>query len=111
VPEFVVAAAKAETQVARTCKACCQHKIASNSASKPDGQRPSTASLFGTLYQMRCEGVEVTVGGALICLPPAIDSYQLADTAGFVDRIICQEGDLSPVWREPPTPPPKIAAV
>lgn len=111
VPEFVVAAAKAETQKRRTCKACCQHQIASNTVRESDAKRPSKASLFVALDQMRCEGVEITVGGALICLPPAMDAYRIAETTVLVDRIIFPEGHLSPVWREPPTPPPKITAV
>lgn len=107
-PEFVVAAAKTEAQTKRACKACCQHRLASNTASNSDTKKPSKTSLFGALHQMRCEGVEITVSGTLICLPPALSNQLMIQVVVLEECVDIPTGRLRPVWREPPTPPPKI---
>ncbi len=60
------------------------------------------------LEELKCSGIDTSVVGFPVCLPPvAAVCVDLAHRdRGAVVRY--EDRELNPVWREPPTPPPKI---
>jgi hypothetical protein len=107
VPNDVLLAAQTESGLKPLAKACCQREQVSSDASKPE-KRSLRSRWVISLEELKCSGIDTSVVGFPACLPPvAAVRVDLAHRdRGAVVRY--EDRELLPVWREPPTPPPKI---
>lgn len=107
-PAFVAVAAKREASAGpANCKAknlCCQTGAA------PRRARGRVQLVVG-VDALRCQGVEQSVTGQLICIPPPLLTGVVIldfETSDVVARL---ESPPTPFQPEPPTPPPRLLTV
>ncbi|MFO1005307.1 MAG: hypothetical protein U0929_05055 [Planctomycetaceae bacterium] len=106
-PEYVVAAARAESKPNATSQCCCHTKTKSCDSDRPP-QKPRVNGLVVSLGALQCHGVDTTIFGLPICVVPALVESPLLVRVSYQSRSIPVMSPLIPAERQPPTPPPKI---
>lgn len=106
-PEYVVAAARAESKPNATSQCCCHAQAKCCDSNRPP-EKPPVGGLVVSLGALQCHGVDATILGLPICVfPVQVESPKL-ERPGYQFRMIPDMSPLIPAERQPPTPPPKI---
>ena len=110
VPAFVVAAAEQEVAVTQgTCHAtetCC---VAEAQKKSRPPQRPRVRLVVG-MEALQCSGIEHTVAGVLISVPPPELMSLVLLNLDMGEVMPLHDSPLAACALVPPTPPPRMAA-
>lgn len=107
VPSYVVQAAQTESDKKPLAKACCQREQGCGDATKPAKQSPRSRWTIA-LDELKCSGIDTSVVGFPVCLPPVAAIRVVSPHRDQAAVVQFENRELIPLWREPPTPPPKI---
>jgi hypothetical protein len=119
-PAFVVAAAQREASAEPAGNAgetCCTTKgkakpIGRASAQKPTPRPTGRRVQFSVgIDALQCQGVEQTITGQLVCVPPPQPITIAILNIGVCEVMSLCDSRLFPCEQEPPTPPPRLLTV